>query len=261
MKHLLPNIFAPKCPRSWQAVRLGQFLRLQALTEHVSPAEEEAWQIAILCNLSYKNVVRLAPQQAAARKAALRELLQHAPQSPPLHTIQWGNARYGFTDDLGDQPLGWWIALEQALFRPPGRLAALQQGQLHNLPDVLAVCLVPEDGFNQNRLALQRRMALDLPLPMALGLLNGLLARIVRLQAQYPMLFEGDAGDGPLVEYYTRWGWQALLAEINGGQLPPAARQAWLQAPTHLAFQELARRNDWAGAQRRELARRPLSHP
>ncbi|MEM7677759.1 MAG: hypothetical protein AAF449_17315, partial [Myxococcota bacterium] len=77
--------------------------------------------------------------------------------------------------------------------------------------------------------------------PHALGLFAGLLEGLATVQAQYPMLFSTDATGGPLADYYARWGWQALLAEINGGQLPPAARQAWLDAPTHLAFQELAR--------------------
>lgn len=233
-------------PEGWPGVSLQQWEQLQRLANLPLP-ETSICQAAVLARSTPRQARYFSP--AAYRKLSFL----HTPPEPVPPTgklITLRGEEFTAVRDLGELPLAQYIRLERDLLRQPQLRKGLQQAQAGSIAWALALVWVPvSQPFNERLLQPRRQALLHTPVPLALGAVRQLLQEVNRLQALYPELFAREdappentpADDSAAATYTRRWGWNALLAELQGGPLSPAQRKEWLQSPAHLVLQELAR--------------------
>jgi len=231
-------------PRTWAQISYSAFQRLLWANAAFPDQPEELlrWQVAILTGRT-KQQVDAWPMARIERWHLSRDFLRNTPTVAANPTLVYGHRRYRLPHDLGDLPLAAWLYLERTLPEATNR----------PIPALAVAMAATQASFEANALPGLEQKLEKMPVPTVLGLVQGLTEALGALHAQYPEVFgTPGAADtppqplGPGQHYLERWGWNALLAELNGGHLPPADREAWLAAPVHVVFQELSRRNDWA---------------
>lgn len=228
----------------WAAVSLRQYLLLGRLPRPANSLDRLRWQLVALSPYTHRELRRWPLRRLNAAARRIHAFVHTPPESPPRRTLPLPEGRErAVPSELGAAPLRLWIALERSFLKEPAQLEALRRGELAGLPQLLAI-LLSEDGLPEEEL---REAVHTAPVTAAVGVANWFFLELLKLERQYPMLFEEQQATPENAEaaaYFRRWGWTAVLAELAGGHLTPTAREELLDAPIHVMFQELARRED-----------------
>ena len=210
--------------------------------------ERLRWQLAIYTGVPAK-VFRGSGDRQLLRMSRKLSFLKTAVPQEATDVVRVASIRYDCPTTLGEQPLAQWVTLEQRILKPPNKLQSLAEGELGHLPELLACLLTPVDeAFDSRTIDSHAKHLRWMPISHALGLRNWFFEQLQQIEQQYEALFaephapdtKAAASDQAL--YFRRWGWSAILAELNGGQLLPDTREMLLQTPVDIIFQELARR-------------------
>ncbi|MFW5658843.1 MAG: hypothetical protein ACOCZ8_02560 [Bacteroidota bacterium] len=259
---LFPKYDWPFClrpPASWREITLQQYTLAQRPLPGDAPFERLRWQIAVYTGVPAKQFRKLGQRQLLriSRKMAFLKTVI-SPESPT--EIRLGNQRFSRPSSLGEMPLAQWITLEQRILSPKGKLKRIGEGELGDLPELLACLLTPPDaGFDARRIDSISAQLRKLPITTALGLRNWCFNELKQIEDTYPELFDAETTDDERYAlneqqaYFRRWGWSAILAELAGGQLLPGVREVLLQTPVAIIFQELARQQHKAEIDRQQL--------
>lgn len=171
----------------WEDVTVRRYSTLQHVDGIAGQDAEEhfSWVVATLSNIPHDwlwqgwqvqmGMLDPSPQRipswfSTGPLARALDFLSGEVPYERVNAFQFGGKRYSVKQDIGREPLGWYITVERLILKDGGLLAELHSRDLSRLPEVVAWIVTPE-GSDYSHAAFPglARKFQDLPVCTALG--------------------------------------------------------------------------------------------